>query len=130
MIQKFQESERIFIPTTNIQNSTKTLETFITENFELPDNNLKQINSFIKQDTDLENLIYDLPQLIQKEVTYQKMQIKFFDEFQDDELILEITVFSRLKIDEILNHEDAFIHRLYEKYPEKSADKVVIFIEG
>lgn len=129
MIQKFQESERIFISTDKLQNSTRTLEKFITENFELPDNNLKQINSFIKQDTDLENLIYDLPQLIQKEVTYQKMQIKFFDEFQDDELILEITVFSRLKIDEILNKEDAFIHRLYEKYPEKSADKVLIFIE-
>ena len=130
MIQKFQESERIFIPTTKIKNSTRTLEKFITENFELPDNNLKQINSFIKQDMDLENLIYDLPQLIQKDVIFQKMQIKFFDEFQDDELILEITVFSRLKIDEILKHEDAFIHRLYEKYPEKSADKVVIFIEG
>lgn len=129
MIQKFQESERIFISTDKLQNSTRTLEKFITENFELPDNNLKQINSFIKQDTNLENLIYDLPQLIQKEVTYQKMQIKFFDEFQDDELILEITVFSRLKIDEILNKEDAFIHRLYEKYPEKSADKVLIFIE-
>lgn len=130
MIQKFQESERIFISTDKIQNSTRTLEKFITENFEIPDNNLKQINSFIKQDTDLENLIYDLPQLIQKEVTYQKMQIKFFDEFQDDELILEITIFSRLKIDEVLNHENAFIHRLYEKYPEKSADKVLIFIEG
>ena len=130
MIQKFQESERIFIPTDKIKNSTRTLEKFITENFELPDNNLKQINSFIKQDRDLENLIYDLPQLIKKEMTYQKMQIKFFDEFQDDELILEITVFSRLKIDEILNYEDAFIHRLYEKYPEKSADKVLIFIEG
>lgn len=129
MIQKFQESERIFISTDKLQNSTRTLEKFITENFELPDNNLKQINSFIKQDTDLENLIYDLPQLIQKEVTYQKMQIKFFDEFQDDELILEITIFSRLKIDEVLNHENAFIHRLYEKYPEKSADKVLIFIE-
>ena len=123
MIQKFQESERIFISTDKIQNSTRTLEKFITENFEIPDNNLKQINSFIKQDTDLENLI-------QKEVTYQKMQIKFFDEFQDDELILEITIFSRLKIDEVLNHENAFIHRLYEKYPEKSADKVLIFIEG
>ena len=77
MIQKFQESERIFIPTTKIKNSTRTLEKFITENFELPDNNLKQINSFIKQDMDLENLIYDLPQLIQKEVIFQKMQIKF-----------------------------------------------------
>lgn len=75
MIQKFQESERIFISTDKIQNSTRTLEKFITENFEIPDNNLKQINSFIKQDTDLENLIYDLPQLIQKEVTYQKMQM-------------------------------------------------------
>ena len=75
MIQKFQESERIFISTDKLQNSTRTLEKFITENFELPDNNLKQINSFIKQDTNLENLIYDLPQLIQKEVTYQKMQM-------------------------------------------------------
>ncbi len=130
MIQKFQESERIFISTNEIQNSTKSLENFIGEHFEVPDNNLKQIYKFIKQDINLENLIYDLPHLIQKEVTYQKMQIKFYDEFQDDELILEITVFSRLNIEDVLKHEEKFIHRLYEKYPEKSADKVLIFIEG
>lgn len=130
MIKKFQKSERIFISSNEIQNSNKSLNEFITENFELPDNNLNQINSFIKQDINLEKLIFDLPQLIQNEVTYQKIQIKFYDEFQDDEMILEITVFSRLNIEDMLKKEDEFIHILYDKYPEKSADKVLIFIEG
>ncbi|MBE6490745.1 MAG: hypothetical protein E7Z83_07800 [Methanobrevibacter sp.] len=130
MIQKFQKSEQIFIPSNDIQNTGENLKEFITKNFELPDGNLEQITSFIEKDCNLEKIIYEMPQLIKRELNYQKIQIKFFDEFQEDELILEITVFSRLNINNVLKTEDKFIHILYEKYPEKSADKVLIFIEG
>ena len=112
MIQKFQKSEQIFIPSNDIQNTGENLKEFMTKNFELPDDNLEQITSFIEKDCNLEKIIYEMPQLIKRELNYQKIQIKFFDEFQEDELILEITVFSRLNINNVIKTEDKFIHIL------------------
>lgn len=130
MIQKYQKAERIFAPSNNIKNTYCNLEKFIIENFQIPDNDLKRICQFIIEDNNLEKIIYDLPRLIQSEISYNRLQIKFYDEFQDDELVLEVTAFSSLNIENILKKEDELIHRLYENYSEKSADKILIFIEG
>ena len=130
MIQKYQKAERIFAPSNNIKNTYDNLEKFMIENFQIPDNDLKRICQFIREDNNLEKIIYDLPRLIQSEISYNRLQIKFYDEFQDDELVLEVTAFSSLNIENILKKEDEIIHRLYENYSEKSADKILIFIEG
>lgn len=130
MIQKYQKAERIFAPSNNIKNTYGNLEKFIIENFQIPDNDLKRICQFIREDNNLEKIIYDLPRLIQSEISCNRLQIKFYDEFQDDEVVLEITAFSSLNIENILKKEDEIIHRLYENYSEKSADKILIFIEG
>ena len=130
MIQKYQKAERIFAPSNNIKNTYGNLEKFMIENFQIPDNDLKRICQFIRKDNTLEKIIYDLPRLIQSEISYNRLQIKFYDEFQDDELVLEVTAFSSLNIENILKKEDEIIHRLYENYSEKSADKILIFIEG
>ena len=130
MIQKYQKAERIFAPSNNIKNTYDNLEKFMIENFKIPDNDLKRICQFIREDNNLEKIIYDLPRLIQSEISYNRLQIKFYDEFQDDEVVLEITAFSSLNIENILKKEDEIIHRLYENYSEKSADKILIFIEG
>lgn len=130
MIQKYQKAERIFAPSNNIKNTYGNLEKFMIENFQIPDNDLKRICQFIRKDNTLEKIIYDLPRLIQSEISYNRLQIKFYDEFQDDELVLEVTAFFSLNIENILKKEDELIHRLYENYSEKSADKILIFIEG
>lgn len=130
MIQKYQKAERIFAPSNNIKNTYDNLEKFMIENFQIPDNDLKRICQFIREDNNLEKIIYDLPRLIQSEISYNRLQIKFYDEFQDDELVLEVTAFSSLNIENILKKEDELIHRLYENYSEKSVDKILIFIEG
>ena len=130
MIQKYQKAERIFAPSNNIKNTYGNLEKFIIENFQIPDNDLKRICQFIREDNNLEKIIYDLPRLIQSEISYNRLQIKFYDEFQDDELVLEVTAFSSLNIENILKKEDEIIHRLYENYSEKSVNKILIFIEG
>lgn len=130
MIQKYQKAKRIFAPSNNIKNTYGNLEKFIIENFQIPDNDLKRICQFIREDNNLEKIIYDLPRLIQSEISYNRLQIKFYDEFQDDEVVLEITAFSSLNIENILKKEDEIIHRLYKNYSEKSADKILIFIEG
>ena len=130
MIQKYQKAERIFAPSNNIKNTYDNLEKFMIENFQIPDNDLKRICQFIRKDNTLEKIIYDLPRLIQSEISYNRLQIKFYDEFQDDELVLEVTAFSSLNIENILKKEDELIHRLYENYSEKSVNKILIFIEG
>ena len=130
MIQKYQKAERIFAPSNNIKDTYGNLEKFIIENFQIPDNDLKRICQFIREDNNLEKIIYDLPRLIQSEISYNRLQIKFYDEFQDDEVVLEITAFSSLNIENILKKEDEIIHRLYENYSEKSVNKILIFIEG
>ena len=119
MIQKYQKAERIFAPSNNIKNTYDNLEKFMIENFQIPDNDLKRICQFIRKDNTLEKIIYDLPRLIQSEISYNRLQIKFYDEFQDDELVLEVTAFFSLNIENILKKEDELIHRLYENYPEK-----------
>ncbi|WP_292609541.1 hypothetical protein [Methanobrevibacter sp. UBA188] len=130
MIQKYQKAERIFAPSNNIKNTYDNLEKFMIENFKIPDNDLKRIYQFIREDNNLEKIIYDLLRLIQSEISYNRLQIKFYDEFQDDELVLEVTAFSSLNIENILKKEDELIHRLYENYSEKSVNKILIFIEG
>ncbi len=102
MIQKYQKAERIFAPSNNIKNTYDNLEKFMIENFKIPDNDLKRICQFIRKDSNLEKIIYDLPRLIQSEISYNRLQIKFYDEFQDDELVLEVTAFSSLNIENIL----------------------------
>lgn len=130
MIQKFQKAERIFIPIVNENKSTENLKNFIIDNFQIPDDDLERICEFIRKDGELEQIIFKLPRIIQNEISYNKLQIKFFDEFQDDELVLEVTAFSSLEYDKLLDIEDDFIHKLYDEFEEESVDKIIIFIEG
>ena len=98
MIQKFQETERIFIPSYEEKTSTIPLEKFITENFQIPDDDLKKICDFVSHDSELEKIIFELPNLIRNEITYDKLQIKFYEEFQEDYLQLEINIFTTIDI--------------------------------
>lgn len=82
MIQKYQKAERIFAPSNNIKNTYDNLEKFMIENFKIPDNDLKRICQFIREDNNLEKIIYDLPRLIQSEISYNRLQIKFMMNFK------------------------------------------------
>lgn len=130
VIQKFQKAEKIFIPSDDIGDETQNLRDFIVKNFQIPDNDLERIIKFINEDEELEKLILNLPTLIQSEVSYEKLEMKFYEEFQYDELILEVTAFtSNLNIQNCLKKEDELIHKLYGQYNEQSSDKILIFIE-
>ena len=90
MIQKFQKTERIFHPSYKEKTGTITLEKFLMENFQVPDDDFKKICRFVRQDSGLEKIIFELPNLIQSEITYDKLQIKFYEEFQEDYLLIQI----------------------------------------
>ena len=129
MIQKFQRAEKISISTRNAKYPTKNMKDFIVKNFQIPDDDLERICDFINEDFQLEKIIYDLPALIQSEIHYNCLQIKFYDEFQEDELMLEVTAFTQIDMDSTLKTEEKFIHNLYNNYPEESADKILVFVE-
>lgn len=129
MIQKFQETERIFIPSYEEKTSTITLEKFIIENFQIPNDDLKKICEFVSNDTELEKIIFELPNLIQSEITYDKLQIKFYEEFQEDYLQLEINIFTSIDTITSLKIEDRLEQRLYELFESNSADKILLIME-
>ena len=129
MIQKFQETERIFIPSYEEKTSTITLEKFIKENFQIPNDDLKKICEFVSHDKELEKIIFELPNLIQKEITYEKLQIKFYEEFQEDYLQLEVNIFTSIDTITSLKIEDLLEHRLYELFESNSADKILLIME-
>lgn len=129
MIQKFQETERIFVPSYEEKTSTITLEKFITENFQIPNDDLKKICEFVSHDRELEKIIFELPNLIQKEITYEKLQIKFYEEFQEDYLQLEVNIFTSIDTITSLKIEDLLEQRLYELFESNSADKILLIME-
>ena len=129
MIQKFQETERIFIPSYEEKTSTITLEKFIIENFQIPNDDLKKICEFVSHDKELEKIIFELPNLIQKEITYDKLQIKFYEEFQEDYLQLEVNIFTSIDTLISLKIEDRLEQRLYELFESNSADKILLIME-
>lgn len=129
MIQKFQKTEQIFVPTYKEKTSTINLKNFILQNFKMPNNDLERICNFISHDRELEKIIFELPNLIKNEVSFDKLQIKFYDEFQDDYLQLEVSIFTSTDIADSLKIEDKLEKQLYELYNSESADKLLIIME-
>lgn len=129
MIQNFQKTERTFIPQSNRKTSALNLENFITENFEIPDNDLERICEFITRDNDLEKIILNLPSMIQSEITYERLLIKFYEEFQEDYLQLEVSIITSIDIANSLKIEDELEQKLYELYDLNSADKILLIME-
>lgn len=129
MIQKFQRTEQIYIPRNGEKTNTINLKNFIIKNFEIPDEDLERICEFISNDNQLEKIIFELPHIIQNEISYDKLQIKFYDEFQEDYLQLEVTVLTSLDITTSLKVEDKLEEKLYESYENNSADKILIIME-
>ena len=84
---EFQKTERIYYPNTEYK-FNNDLTGFLTDNYKIPDDNLKDILCFINKDKELKRIMIELPCFIRKEFPNDEIQIKFFEEFQQDELIL------------------------------------------
>lgn len=124
MIHQFQKAETIFIPPN--ENKTEFLDEFILNNFQISDNNLNAILSFIDEDLDLKNLIYDLPNVIKKEFPNDKIGIEFYeDEFEKNNMI-QINIFSSLDGDVSFSKENKIYDILLEKFNLKTVDKIFL----
>lgn len=129
MIQKFQKTERIFIPSYKEKTNTITLEKFLMENFQFPDEDFEKICGFVRQDTGLEKIIFELPNLILSEIKYNKLLIKFYDDFQEDYPQLEVNIFTPIDTITSLKIEEKLEAQLYELYDPNSVDKLLIIME-
>ena len=86
----FQKAEEIYIPP---QPKTK-LEIFILNNFELPDNNLNQIISYINNVKNLENTLFELPKIVNSELPNDKLQLSLFTDEWEENTYLYILIFT------------------------------------
>lgn len=105
------------------------LKNFICQNFEIPEDNLENICSFIRNDSNLEKIILDLPSLIERQMNYEKLQIKFNDDLEDDYLNLEVSIFSSLDIQYLLKLENQLEEQLYDLYDWDSCDKIILNVD-
>ena len=128
MMHKFQKANQIFIPS-HEKTSTMSLKNFIMDNFLIPDNDLERICEFISKDNELEKIIFQLPFLIQREISYDKLQIKFYDEFQEDYLQLEVLISTSTDVVTSLKIEYALERELYDLFDSNSADKLLVIME-
>ena len=128
-MQRFQETEHVFVPADIKTTSTENLKNFITKYFQIPDNDLERICWFIRTDCELEKIIYDLPSLIQKEIPYKLLQMKFYNEFQEEFLRLEIHIMTLVDFTVSLEIEYQLEQKLYELYNSNSVDKILLMME-
>ena len=128
MMQHFQRAEQIYVPP-DTTFKKQNLEEYITNNFQLPDNDLERICDFIRKDNGLENLIYDLKSIAKTkldEITC--MKINFYPEFQEVELMLEIEILTNLDFETANEIEDEINIKIMEIYDDSTTDKFWLYV--
>ena len=125
---EFQKTERIYHTNNDYKFNSNDLTEFLTNNFAIPDENLKDLSCFIDKDDELKRIMLELPSLIKKEFPNDKVQIKFYEEFKQDELILEIGIFTSFDEKTSFEKEKKLENALYDKYNWDSADKILIIM--
>ncbi|MBQ2666803.1 hypothetical protein [Methanobrevibacter sp.] len=126
---EFQKSVPSYTRSVDLKSNNNDLVELIKNNFKIPNNDLDNIISFIDEDEELKKIIFELPSIIRKEFPDDDMQIKFYDEFQESELILEVGIFSSFDEKSSFEKEKSLENNLYEKYDWDSVDKILILME-
>lgn len=99
---------------------------FLKNNFKFPSNNFDEINEFIRSDNEMEKMIHVLPEIISKELPYEKISLDFMKETDPTEKILEIVVYSDLESSRLLQKEDFICDMLIDKYPKTMLEYIIL----
>ena len=59
-----QKAEQIFTPIKNVETDTLKLKNFISDNFQIPNDNLDIICEFLNKDIELKKIIFQLPDIL------------------------------------------------------------------
>lgn len=103
-------------------------EKFLKNHFEFPSHNMEDILKFIEKDEELEKIIWDMPKIISKELPCNKISLDFMAETDPNEKILEITIYSELESETLLQKEDLICNIIINKYP-KTLYEYIILVE-
>lgn len=122
MIQKFQKTEQM--PIISHEDKASTMKDFLTENFQMPDEDSQRIFNFIGQDNNLETIMMELPDMIRREVAYDRLLLEF-----SDELHLEVSIVTSLDVASSLRIENKLERQLYDFYEWDSCDKVLLMMQ-
>lgn len=109
-----------------LQKEDITLEKFLKNNFKFPSSNFDEIKEFIGKDTEMEKIIFDLPEILSKELQYTNLAIDFMKETDPSEKILEIVVQSDLESKILLQKEDLICDTLIDKYPKSELEYIIL----
>ena len=101
---------------------------FLKEQYKFPSTNLNEIKNFIDNDCEMKNLIYNLPKIITQELEHPQISLDFMKESNRDEKILEISVFTNLDEQTLLQKEDLLGDKIINKYP-NTENQYIILLE-
>ena len=121
--------ENRYIPVQIMKDNDIELEKFLKEHFEFPSDNLIEIIGFISEDEELEKIIYDLPDIVSRYLTYDKITFDFMKETDSNEKILEIIIYSNLSENESFQKEDDISDGIIDNYP-KTMSEFIILVES
>lgn len=121
--------ENRYIPVQIMKDNDIELEKFLKEHFEFPSDNLIEIIGFISEDEELEKIIYDLPDIVSRYLTYDKITFDFMKETDSNEKILEIIIYSNLSENESFQKEDDISNGIIDNYP-KTMSEFIILVES
>lgn len=108
----------------NILKKCKKHQKFLNEHFKIDENDLNNICKLIVEDQGLEKIIYDLPQIILKEL--QESQIKLCMRNLFDENVLEIIVLTKINPKTSLKKEEKINDYISENYNAKNEFHILI----
>lgn len=103
-----------------------SLEEFLKNHFKFPSSNFYEIKGFIGKDPEMEKIIFDLPEILSKELQYSNLSIDFMKETDSSEKILEIVVYSDLESKTLLQKEDLICDMLIDKYPKSKLEYIIL----
>jgi uncharacterized protein YggU (UPF0235/DUF167 family) len=109
-----------------MQKGNSSLEEFLKNNFKFPSSNFNEIKGFIGKDKEMEKIIFDLPEILSKELRYTNLSIDFMKETDPSEKILEIVVYSDLESKILLQKEDLICDMLIDKYPKSKLEYIIL----
>lgn len=103
-----------------------SLEEFLKNHFKFPSSNFYEIKGFIGKDPEMEKIIFDLPEILSKELQYSNLSIDFMKETDSSEKILEIVVYSDLESKTFIQKEDLICDMLIDKYPKSKLEYIIL----
>ena len=110
-------------------NEKEKLKEFLKTQYEFPSDNLSKIRDFISEDQELEKIVYDLPNLLSREISYRKISFDFMKETDPNEKILEIIIYSDEDEKILIKKEDIISDGIIDRYP-KTINEYIILVES